>query len=52
MKQRLLFSVLMSLVLSFLMSCWVTWVNLGLSEVFVERWMNAFVLAWPAAAII
>ncbi|WP_020590709.1 DUF2798 domain-containing protein [Kiloniella laminariae] len=52
MKQRLLFSALMSFVLSFLMSCWVTWINLGLSAMFIERWLNAFILAWPAAAAV
>ncbi|WP_375056473.1 DUF2798 domain-containing protein [Zobellella sp. DQSA1] len=51
-KHRLLFALLMSLVLSFLMTAWVTWLNLGLIEGFVEKWMSAFIVAWPAAALI
>lgn len=51
-KHRLLFALLMSLVLSFLMTAWVTWLNLGLIEGFVEKWMAAFIVAWPAAALI
>jgi len=52
MKSRLIATVLMSFGLSFLMSCWVTYLNLGLTEVFFSRWMTAFQLAWPAAAVI
>ena len=49
LKQRLLSSLLMSLLLSGLMTAWVTWLNLGLVADFVARWMHAFVMAWPAA---
>ena len=52
MKYRLAFSLLMSLLLSSLMSGWVTYVNLGLVEDFASYWSSAFVLAWPAAAMI
>ncbi|OUS38608.1 hypothetical protein A9R01_03090 ['Osedax' symbiont bacterium Rs2_46_30_T18] len=52
MKYRLAFSLLMSLLLSSLMSGWVSYVNLGLVEGFAGYWLNAFVLAWPAAAMI
>lgn len=52
MKYRLVFSVLMSFVLSSLMSLWVTWINLGWSGELFGHWMNAFSLAWPAAAVI
>lgn len=52
MKQRLVFSALMSFVLSFLMTLWVTWINLGLVDGFAGYWFQAFVLAWPAAALI
>lgn len=52
LKHRLLFALLMSLVLSFLMTAWVTWLNLGLIEGFFEKWMAAFIVAWPAAALI
>mgnify|MGYP002477443973 CR=1 FL=1 len=49
MMQRLVSSILMSLFLSFVMSCWVTWLNLGWNEEFVTHWMTAFRFAWPAA---
>ncbi|MFC3680213.1 DUF2798 domain-containing protein [Bacterioplanoides pacificum] len=52
MKQRIAFTFAMSLVLSTLMSCWVTYLNLGLVPDFLLRWGKAFVLAWPAAASI
>ena len=48
-KQRLLSSLIMSLLLSGLMSAWVTWLNLGLVGDFVSRWLHAYLLAWPAA---
>lgn len=51
-KYRLMFSLFMSLVLSFLMTGWVTWINLGFVEGFPWRWGTAFVTAWPAAALI
>jgi len=42
----------MSLVLSSMMSGWVTWINLGWSANFLMNWSQAFYLAWPAAALI
>ncbi|WP_417790459.1 DUF2798 domain-containing protein [Terasakiella pusilla] len=52
MKQRLVFSLVMSLILSFLMTLWVTWINLGFIPDFVSQWLRAFGMAWPAAAVI
>lgn len=52
MKFRLIAAFLMSFCLSLLMSCWVTFLNLGWSGVFLEHWMTSFRLAWPAAAAI
>ncbi len=52
MKQRIAFTLMMSFVLSSLMSCWVTFINLGYSDQFLHNWGRAFVLAWPAAAVI
>ncbi|MEH6446381.1 MAG: DUF2798 domain-containing protein [Oceanospirillaceae bacterium] len=42
----------MSLLLSSLMTAWVTWLNLGWSVLFYQQWLHAFMLAWPAAALI
>ena len=52
MKQRLVFASVMSLILSFFMTLWVTWINLGFNPEFLTQWMRAFGLAWPAAAVI
>jgi hypothetical protein len=52
MIHRIIFSLLMSLQLSFLMTAWVTWINLGWSNEYYQQWLHAFILAWPAAALI
>ncbi|AIW22968.1 MULTISPECIES: DUF2798 domain-containing protein [Vibrio] len=52
MKQRIVFGILMSLLLSSLMTLWVTWLNLGMTPAFFAAWGKAFVCAWPAAAAI
>lgn len=31
------------------MSGWVTYINLGITSVFVAKWAVAFINAWPAA---
>ncbi|MBA8733935.1 DUF2798 domain-containing protein [Chromobacterium violaceum] len=49
LRQRLLFSLLMSAAMSFLMTAWVCWLNLGLRPDFIGRWLHAFASAWPAA---
>ncbi|MBV1789041.1 DUF2798 domain-containing protein [Marinobacterium sp. D7] len=51
-KYRIFFSLFMSLILSFLMTAWVTWINLGVVDGFLFKWSTAFFTAWPAAAII
>jgi len=52
MKQRLIFTAVMSLTLSFFMTFWVTWINLGFNPDFILQWLRAFSMAWPAAAVI
>lgn len=52
MKHKILFTVIMSFILSSMMTCWITYINLGFSENFFAQWENAFILAWPAAGII
>lgn len=49
---RVVFAVLMSLLMSSLMSGWVTWLNLGSEARFVTHWRDAFLAAWPAAFVI
>ncbi|MCB5162375.1 DUF2798 domain-containing protein [Marinomonas algarum] len=52
MKHRIVFAILMSFTLSIFMSAWITYVNVGITENFIELWLNAWVLAWPAAGVI
>ena len=52
MKQRILFTVIMSFFLSSLMTLWVTYINLGNTPEFLNMWRTAFLLAWPAAGVI
>jgi hypothetical protein len=42
----------MSMVLSFFMTAWITYINLGLIDGFWGLWMKAWGLAWPAAFVI
>lgn len=52
MKHRIIFAVLMSFTLSLFMSAWITYMNIGLPADFVSFWMQAWILAWPAAGVI
>lgn len=48
-KLRLFNTAVMSMLLSLLMTLWVTWINLGAVGGFVTHWLRAWILAWPAA---
>ncbi|MFB9191105.1 DUF2798 domain-containing protein [Vibrio ostreicida] len=52
MKQRVVFTVIMSFFLSSLMTLWVTYLNLGNGPEFLRSWGQAFLFAWPAAGVI
>jgi hypothetical protein len=52
MKHRIIFAILISFVLTLFMSAWVTFINVGLIEHFVDYWLSAWLLAWPAAGAI
>jgi hypothetical protein len=45
----LLFPFFMSLVMAFIMTAFITWVNTGLTEGYLGRWVTSFVMAWPLA---
>ncbi|QPG06186.1 DUF2798 domain-containing protein [Salinimonas marina] len=51
MLHRTVFAILMSLALSSIMSAWVTYINLGMTAHFLQRWFEAWILAWPAAGV-
>lgn len=52
LKFRLINSLVMSGILSLVMTCWITFINLGMIEGFPFLWMKAWTLAWPPAFII
>ncbi|TCK04214.1 DUF2798 domain-containing protein [Marinobacterium mangrovicola] len=52
LKQRIVFTFMMSFVLSSTMSGWVTFLNISLNDQFMAHWLKAFLLCWPAAAVI
>ena len=52
MLARCVFAALMSFLMSFFMTAWVTWLNLGFVPAYLQKWLQAFITAWPAAFII
>lgn len=52
LKYRIVFSMTMALILSSLMTGWVTFLNLGMTPLYLYSWGKAFISAWPAAATI
>ncbi len=50
-KFRMFNTAVMSVLLSLMMTLWVTWINLGFVDDFVLRWMKAWLLAFPAAFV-
>ena len=46
-----LYALLMSCVMAFIMTAFVTWVNTGFDQGYPGRWMHAFFLAWPVAML-
>ena len=45
----LVFALLMSCVMAFIVTSVVTWANTGMAAGFVQRWLHAFLVAWPVA---
>jgi hypothetical protein len=52
LQQRIAFAFLMSLLMSFLMTFWVSWLNIGFQPDFLGKWRHAFLAAWPVAFVI
>lgn len=48
---RLINTAIMSLVLTFFMTLYITWVNLGIRPDFIQSWMKAWLMAIPAAFV-
>ncbi len=43
--------VVMAAIMAFLMTAFVTWLNLGMRPDFFWLWMRAFAIAWPLASL-
>ena len=50
-KAKYIFPVLITAIIVFVVSGVVTWTNIGFRVDFVGRWMSAFVVGWPVAAV-
>jgi nucleoside permease NupC len=50
-KAAIIQPILMAGVMAFLMTALITYLNLGFPPDYVARWIKAFVIAWPAAAV-
>lgn len=50
-KAAIIQPILMAAVMAFLMTALITWLNLGFPPDYFTRWLTAFVIAWPAAAV-
>ncbi len=50
-KAKYIFPILMAGVMAFLMTALITALNLGFPPDYLARWMKAFVIAWPCAAL-
>ena len=50
-KAKYIFPVLITAIIVFVVSGVVTWTNIGFRFDFVGRWLSAFVVGWPVAAV-
>jgi hypothetical protein len=50
-KARYIFPVIITAIIAFVVSGVVTWTNIGFRSDFVARWLSAFVVGWPVAAV-
>jgi hypothetical protein len=50
-KAKYIFPVIITAIIVFVVSAVVTFSNIGLRADFVPRWLSAFVIGWPVAAV-
>ena len=50
-KARLVFPVVITAIIVFVVSAVVTYFNIGFRADFVTRWLSAFLVGWPVAAV-
>jgi uncharacterized protein DUF2798 len=50
-KARYIFPILITALIVFVVSAVVTFTNIGFAADFVPRWLRAFAIGWPVAAV-
>ena len=50
-KAKYIFPVIITAIIVFVVSAVVTFSNIGLRADFVPRWLSAFIIGWPVAAV-
>jgi hypothetical protein len=50
-KAKYIFPVIITAIIVFVVSAVVTFTNIGFRHDFVVRWLSAFVVGWPVAAL-
>ena len=50
-KARFVFPVVITAIIVFVVSAVVTFFNIGLRTDFLGRWLSAFIVGWPVAAM-
>jgi Protein of unknown function (DUF2798) len=50
-KAKIIFPILITAVVVFVASAVVTFTNIGFRADFVRRWLSAYIVGWPAAAL-
>jgi hypothetical protein len=50
-KAKYIFPILATGLVVFIVSCVVTFTNIGLRADFVRRWLSAFIIGWPVASV-
>ncbi len=52
LKHRIVFSIIMALFMSSLMTALICFINLGFNATYFEAWARSFMIAWPSASLI
>ncbi len=50
-KAKFIFPIVISAIMVFIVSAVVTFFNIGPRADFVPRWLSAFIVGWPVAAV-
>lgn len=50
-KAKFIFPIVITAIIVFIVSAVVTFFNIGLRPDFVPRWLSAFLVGWPVAAM-